>query len=140
MTKEKLVKFFESLDENTNLDKFKDIYATGVHFKDPFHEVYDVTAVYQIFQQMYNRLDSPRFKIIEYIREENVAYIKWRFIFRFKGEVSVQTFVGVSRLCINKQAKISEHIDFWDAGEHIYEKLPVLGSFIRWIKKKIQKA
>ncbi|MBD3790018.1 MAG: nuclear transport factor 2 family protein [Campylobacterales bacterium] len=138
MTQERLSEFFESLSSDTSLEMFKEIYASKVHFKDPFHDVHDVADVYNIFQQMYQRLDNPTFKMIEYLSNQDVAYVRWKFIYQFKGESTLQNFVGVSRIVYDENGKISTHIDYWDAGEHIYEKLPLLGSCIRWIKRKIQ--
>lgn len=138
MTQQRLTNFFETLTSDVSLEDFKEVYAQNVHFRDPFHNVTNVGDVYEIFQQMFKRLDSPTFRVIEYIGKENVGYIKWRFIFKFKGENALQSFVGVSRIMIDKEDKISEHVDFWDAGEHIYGKLPLLGTIIRWIKQKIQ--
>lgn len=43
---------------------------------------------------------------------------------------------GISVLTI-KEEKIIEQRDFFDAGELFYENIPILGSIIRFIKKKI---
>jgi hypothetical protein len=31
---------------------------------------------------------------------------------------------------------ITLHRDYWDAAEELYEKLPVLGGLMRWLKKQ----
>jgi len=28
------------------------------------------------------------------------------------------------------------HRDYWDAAEELYEKLPVIGALMRWLKKR----
>jgi steroid delta-isomerase len=30
------------------------------------------------------------------------------------------------------------HRDYWDAAEELYEKIPVLGSILRWLKSKLK--
>jgi steroid delta-isomerase len=32
------------------------------------------------------------------------------------------------------------HRDYWDAAEELYEKLPVLGSVMRWLKARANQA
>jgi hypothetical protein len=34
------------------------------------------------------------------------------------------------------QGLITLHRDYWDAAEELYEKLPVLGGLMRWLKKR----
>jgi hypothetical protein len=31
---------------------------------------------------------------------------------------------------------ITLHRDYWDAAEELYEKLPLLGSLMRWLKRR----
>jgi limonene-1,2-epoxide hydrolase len=140
MNTEKYTHFFETLDETRSLLAFGRIYADDVYFKDPFNETKGVDAVYEIFQEMYQKLDHPRFEIIEAIADDTVCYVKWRFIFAFKDESNEVSFEGVSRLEINEEGKVISHIDYWDAAENVYEKIPLLGSVLRFIKRKIAKS
>jgi len=32
--------------------------------------------------------------------------------------------------------RVAVHRDYWDAAEELYEKLPVLGSLMRWLKRR----
>ena len=140
MNQEKLSHFFETLNEGVDIEDFRTIYDDAVVFKDPFNEVKGIRAVYEVFEHMYQTLDKPGFIIKEYIDKQNVAYVKWDFTFAFKGEKNENRFEGVSRLQINNQGKIISHVDFWDAAEHIYEKMPVVGSVLRLIKRKISRS
>ena len=137
MTKQKISHFFETLHESTSTEAFKMIYDDAVVFQDPFNKVQGIDAVVDIFAHMYENLDHPRFVINEYIDTQNIAYVKWDFIFSFKGEETENRFEGVSRLEINAEDKVISHTDYWDAAEHIYEKLPLIGSLLRFIKRKI---
>jgi len=137
MTQEKISHFFESLHEGTSADAFRTIYDDAIIFKDPFNQVGGIEEVHKIFAHMYEELDNPRFVITEYIDKDNVAYVKWDFIFAFKGEKHENSFEGVSRLVMNDEDKVVSHTDYWDAAEHMYEKMPVIGSLLRFIKRKI---
>lgn len=140
MTQEKLTQFFENLTEETSIDNFRTIYDAQVRFKDPFNEVKGIDAVHRIFAHMYRNLDAPKFTITEYIDKEDVAYVKWEFHFSFKNEGTEEMFEGVSRLVINEEGRVVEHVDYWDAAEHMYEKMPIIGWLLRAIKRKIAKS
>ncbi len=137
MTEEKIRHFFETLQEETPVESFQNIYADTVKFKDPFNAVEGVDAVHRIFAHMYENLDDPRFVVKEYIGKDDVAYVKWDFNFTFKGEKKENSFEGVSRLVMDSEGKVTSHVDFWDAAEHMYEKMPLLGSVLRFVKRKI---
>ena len=140
MTQEKLAHFFENLTEETSIDDFRTIYDAQVRFKDPFNEVKGIDAVHRIFAHMYRNLDAPKFTITEYIEKADVAYVKWEFHFSFKNVVTEEMFEGVSRLVIDEEDRVVEHVDYWDAAEHMYEKMPLIGSLLRMIKRKIVKS
>lgn len=140
MNKETLTHFFEGLNEEVSLEAFSMIYDDAVFFKDPFNEVKGISAVYRIFQEMYQSLENPRFIISEYVENQDIVYVKWDFIFHFKGDPNESRFEGVSRLEMNAEGKIVSHVDFWDAAEHIYEKIPLLGSLLRFVKRRIARS
>jgi hypothetical protein len=39
-------------------------------------------------------------------------------------------------MTFNEELLIKEHRDYWDAAEELYEKIPVLGGLMRWLKKR----
>jgi hypothetical protein len=46
---------------------------------------------------------------------------------------------GASHLVLREEAgqwRVAVHRDYWDAAEELYEKLPVLGSLMRWLKRR----
>ena len=137
MTEDKITHFFETLHPGISMDGFSSIYDEKVSFKDPFNTVEGIASVYEIFVHMFQNLDHPRFVITEYMEKENIVYVKWDFHFTFKGQKNESSFEGVSRLVVNEQGKVISHIDYWDAAEHMYEKMPLVGSLLRFIKRKI---
>lgn len=62
----------------------------------------------------------------------------WEFHFSFKTYKpdSGQVIRGASQLLFSEQGLITRHRDYWDAAEDFYEKLPFLGSLLRWLKKR----
>lgn len=129
--------FFENIDSKTPLEDYRQFFDERIDFKDPFHHVIGVEKTYDIFQKMYVNLDNPRFKILEIISQRNISYMKWEFSFSFKNDSKKQMFYGTSRIVFNLEGKALIHEDYWDAAENIYEKIPIVSSFVKYVKKRI---
>jgi hypothetical protein len=43
---------------------------------------------------------------------------------------------GATHLVFNDQGLATLHRDYWDAAEELYEKLPVVGGLMRWLKAR----
>ena len=132
-----LVDFFEQLSPQS-LDHLPWLYAADARFKDPFNEVQGIHAIRGIFEHMYASLHEPRFVVTTRILQDQQAFVGWEFRFRFKrfDTQTVQTVRGGSHLLFNSEGLISLHRDYWDAAEELYEKLPVVGGLMRWLKAR----
>lgn len=125
--------------EHLSIGQIEDLlffYSDTAIFKDPFQQVQGHDAIGSVFKHMFLSLDEPHFvvKSIQYKGLE--ASLLWDFKFKFKRwNVSQQSITGVSWLEFNAQGKIQSHIDYWDPAEGIYEKLPLLGSLMRFLKR-----
>jgi hypothetical protein len=66
------------------------------------------------------------------------CFLTWHFVFRFKrfSPEVWQTVRGGSHLQLNADGLITSHRDYWDAAEELYEKLPAVGSLMRWLKRR----
>ena len=49
---------------------------------------------------------------------------------------TLQTVRGASHLKFAADGRINFHRDYWDAAEELYEKLPLVGSLMRWLKRQ----
>lgn len=133
---ERLVNFYESLTP-ANLQMIGECYALNARFKDPFNEVIGVAAISQIFSHMFVNLDQPRFRVTERLLQGHQAFLAWEFYFRMKrwSPGIEQCIRGGSLLHFDEQGRVNFHRDYWDTGEELYEKLPVLGSLMRLLRK-----
>ncbi|MEO7152740.1 MAG: nuclear transport factor 2 family protein [Burkholderiaceae bacterium] len=133
----RLVDLFEHLAPG-DVAQLGDHYAAGARFKDPFNEVTGVPAIQRIFEHMFVALDAPRFVVHAVIVQGDQAVLTWDFRFRFKrGDPREQTVRGASHLVLDGAGLITLHRDYWDAAEELYEKLPLLGTLMRWIKRRV---
>ena len=134
---DRLVVFFETLTK-TSVADLPLIYAPDARFKDPFNEVKGCAAISAIFSHMFVALEAPRFVVIERISQGQQCFLTWEFRFRFKNyqQTTEQVILGASHIVFNEQGLVSLHRDYWDAAEELYEKLPIVGSVMRWLKRR----
>jgi len=127
--------FFESLSEATLADLDR-VYAAGARFKDPFNEVQGLTSIAAIFRHMYAQVDGPHFVVKSRMMAGDEAFLTWDFLFRMKRFSREQQCIhGATHLRFDTAGLVAEHRDYWDAAEELYEKLPVLGGFMRLLKR-----
>ncbi len=131
-----IVHAFEHLQRD-DVQRLGSLYATDAHFKDPFNEVQGVAAIQAVFAHMFVALNEPRFVVHDIICRGDQCFLSWDFIFRFKRfSTELQTVRGSSHLKLNAQGLITLHRDYWDAAEELYEKLPVVATLMRWLKRR----
>jgi ketosteroid isomerase-like protein len=134
---EQIATLFETLTPET-VGALKNLYSPDARFKDPFNDVKGTAEIERIFQHMYVALNRPRFVIVEKIVEGEQAFLTWEFRFKFKrfDTQTEQVIWGTTHLVLDAQGRICLHRDYWDAAEELYEKLPWVGSLMRWLKKR----
>jgi steroid Delta-isomerase len=132
----RIVQFFEQLAP-ADLARLGDIYTDDARFKDPFNEVAGVPAIRGVFEHMFASLDAPRFVVRELIVQGPQCFLTWDFVFRMRRfKRGDQVIRGGSHLQLTADGRIAVHRDYWDAAEELYEKLPVLGGLMRWLKRR----
>jgi steroid delta-isomerase len=129
---------FSELTPNSLKSTLTPMWDQQVEFKDPFNHVYNRDHCVAIFEHMFNQCIEPKFTIQNFFINNHQASVYWHFSFKLKTNGSLQTITGNSLVEINHQGLISKHIDYWDAAEQFYEKLPFFGSLIRWIKRRLK--
>ena len=134
---ETIAAYFETLTPES-LARLGEVYTDDAVFKDPFNEVRGVPAIQGIFRHMYENLHAPRFVVTGRVADGAQVFLTWDFRFRFRKfspEVE-QVIRGASHLQLADDGRIRAHRDYWDAAEELYEKLPVVGGLMRWLKRR----
>ena len=132
----RLVEFYEHLTPE-RLATLGDLYSAHALFKDPFNEVRGVAAIRQVFAHMFDTLDEPRFIVSLRLAQHAQALLVWQFHFRLRRwspEVA-QCIHGATLVQFDSDGRVELHRDYWDTAEELYQKLPVLGLFVRWLRR-----
>ena len=134
---ERVCVFYESLSPGA-LASLGTLYTDDARFKDPFNEVRGIPAIRQIFEHMFHNLHEPRFVVTQRLVDGRQAFLVWEFRFRFRrfDTVTPQVIRGGSHLVLAADGRVCDHRDYWDAAEELYEKLPVVGTLMRYLKRR----
>jgi ketosteroid isomerase-like protein len=137
---QRVVDFFENLQPH-DVARMADIYTTDAQFKDPFNDVQGVAAIEHIFAHMFASVEAPRFVITQCVQQGVQCFVTWDFLFALPRVAAgqTQTIRGASHLVMQEAAgkwRVAMHRDYWDAAEELYEKLPVIGALMRWLKQR----
>jgi len=133
---QQVVDLFNHLSEADTQDLSK-FYHAQAWFKDPFNEVTGITAIEAIFQRMYQQVHAPRFEVRDQVLQDAQAFLVWDFHFGLKRKPAQLIRIhGSSHLRFAEDGRVIYHRDYWDVAEELYEKLPVLGSLMRFLKRQ----
>lgn len=133
----RFARYFEQL-QPADIARLGQYYAADARFKDPFNDVRGVPAIAQIFSHMFESLDQPRFVVTQQLQQGSDAFLSWDFTFRFKNfrRGELQRIEGATHLKLDDDGLVTLHRDYWDAAEELYEKLPLVGGLMRWLKAR----
>lgn len=133
---QQLITLFEGLTA-ADLPGLAGVYSPQARFKDPFNTVQGVPAIQHIFAHMFKTLDGPRFTVLSAVAQGNDVFLTWDFKLRTRGLGARDMLIhGASHLQFDADGLVVQHRDYWDAAEELYEKLPVVGALMRWLKRR----
>lgn len=134
---EKLNRFYNWY-ENLSLDNLDDIsryYSEDAFFKDPFNEFNSREKIKNIFLDMFENLENPQFIFIDKLEQDGQAFVTWNFIFSFKK--LNYTIHGSTHLKLDEYEMVYYHRDYWDVGEELLLKIPVIKTLYGALRNKI---
>lgn len=129
-----IIEWFEELRPDT-LDSIVTIYGPDAHFRDPFNDVSGVASIRQIYAHMFESLENPAFTVTESVEQAERLCLVWVFRFGWRGRLV--EFEGTTWFDLDEQGLIRRHRDFWDVSQGVYERLPILGTVLRALRKKM---
>lgn len=127
--------FFNSIEPNA-LPDLATVYTADVHFQDPFTEAHGRDALTAYFHSAYSNVLQCRFEFGASFGSETQQALPWTMNLRHRklaGGQLVQVH-GLSHIVIQADC-IAFHRDYFDAGELLYENVPVLGSAVRLLRR-----
>lgn len=120
------------------------IYHPDVVFEDPMHQINGLPALQRYFSGLVEGLEECRFEFSDVLEkpasdeQQAQAVLLWVMHYRhhkLRGG-KLLSLAGSSHLRFSD--RIVYHRDYFDAGAMLYEHVPVLGSAIRLLKKRME--
>ncbi len=129
-----IITWYSSVTPET-LNDINQYYTDDAYFKDPFNEFNGIEKIKLVFEHMFENMTNPHFIFVDQVIEKNQAFLTWDFCFEIKNKP--YSIHGGSLLKINPEGKITYHRDYWDTGEELLAKLPILKLIYRQLRKKL---
>ncbi|OWY28193.1 nuclear transport factor 2 family protein [Herbaspirillum robiniae] len=130
---DQLLAWYATIDRQS-LARIDEFYAPEARFKDPFNDVQGIGAIRNVFEHMFDTTEAPRFVILERMQRDSQAFATWRFEFTLKGKP--YTVLGATHFRLDADGRVIEHRDYWDAAEELWQKLPLLGRAVAWLRSR----
>lgn len=139
------IKILEDLNES-KLQRLSELIDDSIHFSDPFNSVTGKDCYIQIMRSIILDAQDHQFKVLNRtklegdLRSDESYFFSWEFSFRPRHCLMKHlhiTILGCTELKFNQDGKIISHVEYWDAAQNFYERLPLIGKIISMIRGKI---
>lgn len=136
----RLVNFceFYSTFDRSNIESLHTLYTEDVLFKDPVHEVRGIDAMRDYLSGLCTELLQCNFFFQQHIEGSDQVFLRWTMHYahpKISGGKTL-TLEGATELRFEGNL-VSYHCDYYDMGAMLYERLPVIGAVIRWLRKRL---
>lgn len=133
------VDFFKQLNKDT-MHLVDEFYDRRVLFRDPLVEIHGREQLKAYYARLYHNVREIDFDISYVIQEQHNTALAWKMMLRadnFNGNKPV-TVDGSSVIKFGgAEGKAVYHRDYFDLGEFVYEGVPLVGSLVRLVKRKM---
>jgi len=134
-----VVRVFAELTEKNLTVSLGSIFHPQARFKDPFNDVIGIEAIEKIFAHGFAQCPGMRFVIEHSALAGHRGFVQWYFLCHpERSQPARQIRIdGVSVLTFDAEGLVVKHEDFWDPAAQIYERIPVFGALLRWLRKRL---
>ncbi|MFD2178206.1 nuclear transport factor 2 family protein [Veronia pacifica] len=134
---EKFVEVYQAVGKD-NLETLGSIYSEDILFEDPAHRIEGYDNLARYFGNLYENMLECRFDVHTYAVNGDVAFLNWTMTFAHQklSNGATRKMEGSTMLTF-RNGMVVRHKDYFDLGCMIYETVPVMGSVIRYIKKRM---
>lgn len=121
------------------VEQLRDLVAEDACFEDPFNVLTGLDSIYRMLADFARRVRSPSFEVRYCAWDGDVCLLRWdlRATVPLIGEWVVP---GVSEIHFDPSDRICLHVDHWDAASHFYQRLPVIGTLLRLLRRRVAAA
>lgn len=133
---QRFLEVYQELDSD-HLHLLDEVYAAGVSFTDPLHQVEGLPALHDYFARMYANVTSVRFDFERVLADDDEAMLTWTMHLRHPRLSPAEPLALPGATHLRFGDKVHYHRDYFDAGALLYERLPLLGGVVRAIRRRV---
>lgn len=118
----------------------KSVYAADIYFRDPFKEIHGEPEFEAYLLRGAGAVAQFSMDWQDVAENDGNYYFRWIMSVTLKrdGKNARPSYTtGISHVRFGPDGKVIFHQDYFDAAAFLYEKIPVLGGEIRFIKKRL---
>jgi len=132
--------YSNSVEKENLLKNTKLIYAEDVYFCDPFKTIHGEAEFEKYLLRLSDAVSEYSVEVKDVAEHDGDYYFNWFMVLKIKrdGKNAPESRTPViTHVRFGKDGKVIFHQDYFDAAGFLYEKVPVLGAGIRYIKKRL---
>jgi ketosteroid isomerase-like protein len=136
---QKIADFYRGLDKD-HIGLVDQFYDKNAEFLDPIVDLHGVSALRDYYAGLYKNVKTIRFDFTSEVAQGNDHVVMWKMTLLSESLNGGKEFSIDGNSFIRfggADGKVVYHRDYFDMGAFIYERLPVLGRVIRFIKEKM---
>jgi hypothetical protein len=132
--------FFSKLNSQT-MHLVDDFYDENATFKDPLGEITGSKKLRDYYTTLYQGAEYVRFDFTGQMANGNEEVLFWNMTLKSKNLNSGNEYTvsGNSHFLFSPETKkCTYHRDYFDMGDFVYERLPIIKNLINFIKKQMK--
>lgn len=131
--------FLSDLSTGTIKADLRKVYAPNLYFNDTLKTIRDADTLEKYFLSSDDAMASYGLKVEQVVSTPEGVFVRWKMsvVFRRFRKGERNDSIGITHVRFDKDGRVVYHQDYWDSGSNLYEKIPVLGSLIRAVKRRL---
>lgn len=123
-----------------NIDFLDQFYSENIEFVDPLGKHVGLEDVKTYYRKVYQGVEEIHFDFNDSVIQGENYVLFWKMHFKSRSLNGGETVTveGNSLMRLNDEGRVCYHRDFFDMGEMIYEKVPVLKWIVGGVKKALK--
>lgn len=132
---------FDDLRSDT-LYLLDDLYAEDLVFEDPLGRLDGLDEFRIYIQAMYEYVEEIQWTYTDEVVDGDTHVLFWTMTLQARGLNKGAPFSveGTSKIVFGAQEKVTFHRDYFDMGDYVYERVPVVKYFVKFVKRRLHKA
>ena len=136
---ELFIEFLESIGKPGSAEVASELYSENIHFSDALILTRDKQVIVKHFSDLEEAGNQVRVTMHQKLISGNDVFLVWSMEARFtpiRAE-RISDSLGVTHLRFDENGRVILHQDFWDSTEGFFRHIPVLGSVVNSVRRRV---